>query len=326
MFQRPDRHNKNLYVITPIFNPVRFRSRWKLYKDFEKMCEEAGAILYTIEAAFGERDHAVTESHNPQHIQVRTSHELWLKENLINVAATRLPPEAEYIAWVDADVTFARDDWADETIHQLQHYAAVQMWSQYQDLTPDHELIGTTRSFMECYMNGGPQAVNGRGALSSGYSRTKRRGYPGAPGLAWACRRDEWEALGGLIDICILGAGDWYMAHSLVGKLDDVMRKEYHPRYVARMKEWEARAERHIRRNVGVVKGLALHHWHGPKVQRKYGTRDEILIGADYNPDIDLKRDLQGVYQLSDQHEHRSIKLRDGLRKYFRERNEDHLV
>jgi hypothetical protein len=90
------------------------------------------------------------------------------------------------------------------------------------------------------------------------------------------------------------------------------------------MKEWEARSERHIRRNVGVVKGLALHHWHGPKTNRRYGTRDKVLVDNQFNPDADLKRDWQGLYQLSDQHAPKSIKLRDGLRAYFRQRNEDH--
>jgi len=113
-------------------------------------------------------------------------------------------------------------------------------------------------------------------------------------------RRDAWDALGGLIDYCILGACDWYMAYALIGQLDRVLRKDYHPRFRARMKEWEARAEKYIKRNLGVVPGLCLHYWHGPKKDRKYNTRDEILVETNYNPDVDLKRDWQGLYQLTD--------------------------
>jgi hypothetical protein len=328
MFERHDRVNEPLHVIAPIYNPGRWRTRWKLFEDFAKRCSEAGAILHVIEAAFGNRDHVLipqdTATHfdgEYEHIRVRTGHELWLKENLINVAVSKLPSDWKYVAWVDADVTFARDDWADETIHQLQHYSFVQMWSQYQDICPDYQSIGMQRSFMDCYMNGGPSSVgkNKPPSYPYYYGDTAGRGYPGAPGLAWACRRDAWDAVGGLFDFGILGAGDWYMAHAMIGRYEKVIRMRGSKRFNDLMFEWQARCEKHIKRNVGVVKGLALHHFHGRKALRQYKTRDEILIENKYDPDYDLKRDWQGVYQLTD----RSIGLRDGIRKYFRQRNED---
>src|SRR4051812_49367686 len=99
-FRRPDQVSAPLYVVTPIFNPVRYRSRWKLYEDFARRVEQAGAILYTVEVAFGERAFAVTEAGHPRHIQLRTDHELWLKENIINVGVARLPHDWKYVAWV----------------------------------------------------------------------------------------------------------------------------------------------------------------------------------------------------------------------------------
>lgn len=321
LFSRPDRLHDPLYVITTVFNATRFRSRWRLYEDFQKHVYEAGAVLITVESAFGERDFAVTQPDDRWDLQLRTQTEIWLKENMINIGATRLPPDAKYIAWVDADTHFARADWANETLHQLQHYNFVQMWSQYQDLTPDHELIGTAHSFADNYLKNGYNKPTGK-ASYYGYPYGKK-GYPGAPGLAWACRREAWDAVGGLLDECVLGAGDWYMAHALIGKLQDVLRPEYHSRYCDIMREWEARAQRLNNSSklgiIGVVPGLALHYWHGPKKARKYGTRDEILIQGDFNPDVDLKKDVQGLYQLTT----RSPKLRDAIRRYFRERNED---
>lgn len=319
-FRRPDAVNEPLYVVTPFYNSARYRSRWKLYGPFEKYILDSGAHLVTIECTYGERAETLFATH-PNHtvIRVRTNHEIWLKENLINVAVTRLPQDWKYMAWIDADIIFARPDWVGETLQQLQHYKAVQMWSQYQDVTHDYELIGTMRSFMDCYIHGGDGNV-GKKPTVGGYGEGKKRvGYPGAPGLAWAMRRDAWDELGGLIDCSILGACDWYMAHALIGKLEIVLSKKYNRRYREILFEWQNRAERHVRRNVGVVKGLAIHFWHGPKVDRKYGSREQILIGGNYNPEYDLKRDWQGVYQLTD----RSIELRDNIRQYFRERNED---
>jgi hypothetical protein len=318
-FQRPDQIRDPLYVVTPIYNSPRYRTRWKLYGDFEKMVAEAGAKLYTIEVAFGERDHAVTTPDHPQHIQLRTSHELWFKENAINVAVSRLPADWKYVAWVDADTRFVRDDWANETIHRLQHFAAVQMWSQYQNLTSDQELHGTAPSFMANYLAG---KLEDRYCGKRGGYYGAKQGYPGAPGLAWACRRDAWDCMGGLLDVCICGACDWYMAWSLIGRLEEVLHwRKYHPAFSRRMWEWEERAKA-LHKNVGVVPGLALHYWHGPKAHRKYGSREQILIDTQFNPDTDLRRDWQGLHQLH-VHDARTIQLRDRLRMYMHGRHED---
>lgn len=329
-FHRPDHVKEKLYVITPIFNPIRFRSRWKLYKDFENyVLSNDQAELVTIECSFGHREFAIKDelTHRHKIIHVNTKDELWLKENLINVAATRLPSDWKYVAWVDADVTFARPDWVGETIQQLQHYDVIQMWSQFQDVTPNFEIIGGLRSFMDCYINGGTDSLPGvrkpLPALQYGKNDPVKQGavYPGAPGLAWAMTKTAWNHLGGLIDISILGACDWYMAHALIGKLETVLSKQYYPAYRELLFEWENRAERFIKHNVGVMKGMAIHHWHGPKVNRQYGSREQILIKNQFNPDTDLKKDWQGVYQLTDY----NIKLRDDIRAYFRQRNEDAL-
>jgi len=75
----------SLYAITSIFNPCNYKTRYKLYKEFEKRCKDSGIILYTIEAAFKDQDFAVTDKNNNRHIQVRTNDELWIKENLLNI-------------------------------------------------------------------------------------------------------------------------------------------------------------------------------------------------------------------------------------------------
>lgn len=329
-FARPDRLPDPLYVVTPIFNSKRFRSRWRLYADFKKMCAEAGAILYTIEVAFGDRDFVVTSPSDPYSIQLRTNHELWLKEQMINLAVQRLPLNWKYVAWIDADCHFARYDWVDETRHLLQHYPVIQMWSQLHDLNSEHELVGSIKSFAAVWEESGSNPDNikyPRGGFCYPYSGDKApRGYPGAPGLAWAMRREAWDQLGGLIDYSILGAGDWYMAHALTGQLKRVVKKDQ-GRMGEMFLEWEDRArksfwhERPILGNLGCMKGVVLHYWHGPKVNRRYGSREQILTKNSYNPDLDLKRDYQGLYQVTN----RNPQLRRDLQAYFSQRNEDQL-
>ncbi len=314
-----------LYVVTSITNPERYYSRYKLFRAFEKMVEEAGAILYTIELAFRDRHHEVTSFENPHHIQLRSPAQMWHKENLLNIAMQRLPADAEYIAWIDADIAFARPDWVVETIHQLQHFQIVQMFSHAQDVSPNHDLGNgrilskpqqsflcswATGETLPDYLRGGP------GGQSYG-------SYPAGQlwhtGYAWAARRSAINDLGGLGDIGLLGSGDHHMAAALIGKVANTIHGKMHPNFLKYWARWQDRAEKHIKRNIGYVPGLILHYWHGSKVSRRYVDRWKILVEEKYDPELDLSYDFQGVLQLTD----RNIRLRDRVREYFRVRDED---
>ena len=128
-------------------NPLRWRARYRNYWMFQRQIETSGAILYTCEIAFGGRDFEITEPNNPRHLQLRASSELWRKENALNLLGQRLPPEAKYLAWIDADVQFARPDWAQETLHLLQHYDVIQMFSHIQNIGPSYEPLTFVEAF-----------------------------------------------------------------------------------------------------------------------------------------------------------------------------------
>lgn len=308
IFTRPDQVAAPLYVVTSVFNPVRYRSRWRLYKDFEAYVEQSGAILYTAEVAYGAREFAVTEAHNPRHLQLRTTSELWLKENALNLAIARLPADWKYVAWVDADVTFARPDWANETLQQLQHYDVVQMWSEAVDLSPQHEILHRHKGFVAAYQ---------RGQLD-----LRDKPYEGFhPGYAWAYRRSALDQLGGLLDTAILGAADRHMATALLSNVSRSYPPGLSRGYVQELRQWQRRAAA-LRKNIGHVPGALFHAFHGAKVNRQYLSRWQILKDHAYNPDTDLKRDWQGVYQLETETP-RQIRLRDDIRAYFRRRDED---
>ena len=329
-----------LYVITAITNYPRFYSRYRLYERFEKMCADAGAVLYTVEIALRDRHHEVTKFDNPHHIQLRTISELWHKENALNIAISRLPADWEYVAWIDSDIEFARPDWVVETIHQLQHYKMIQMWSHAQDLGPDPNHPGALwgpihkqfQSFLYSYAQGVESSVYNprpgkkyemeKGATGSGGSGGVGKFHDAHlwhSGYAWAARRSALADLGGLGDVAILGSGDHHMAAALVGRVERTIHGQMSPQYKAYWAEWQARAEKYIQRNVGYMPGLILHNWHGKKVNRGYIDRWKILVDNKYVPELDTKRDVQGVLQLTD----RNIRLRDQIRRYFAQRAED---
>jgi hypothetical protein len=335
MYVTPDSIQEPLYVITAVSNTQRFKSRWKLYRRFARYVEASGAILVTVEANFGERSYAVEDAApqapssdyargcgNPHlYVKVNAKDELWFKENLLNIGLARLTqayPNAKYIAWIDHDVVFARPNWVGETIHQLQHYAFIQMWSEAQDLGPTYETSKKHRGFMACYQDGIPWEPGLYGSEGTG-------GCPmnWHPGFAWAARRDALDSVGGLIDFGILGAGDRHMACALVCRLEDSVAPGLHPEYIERLSEWQFRAERNVRLNVGCMSGLLLHYWHGKKKDRRYMDRWQILVKHQYRPSTDIKPNTQGVYQLCDHGDVRSAQLRDDIRRYFANRNED---
>jgi len=318
----PDR----LYVITPVMSPVRYRVRYELYRAFERHVEEAGGVLYTVEMAFGDRLHEITEYGNPRHVQLRSSTELWHKENLINVGISRLPPDWKYVAWIDSDILFTRPDWCQEALHLLQHYKVLQMFSHAQDTGPNYEPLpnGAFDSFIYSYKNGVELPYKQMG-MHYPYPKWAKVGdmHKWHCGYAWAARRDAIDALGGLIDWAILGSADHNMAAALIGCIENTVHGDVHPNLMKWMKIWQDRAEKHIRRNVGHMDGLILHFWHGKKINRGYVDRWKILVDNQVDPDRDLKRDWQGLWQLVDHGTPRSIKLRDDLRTYFRQRKED---
>lgn len=327
---RPDLIDSELYVITAIFNPKRFRSRWKHYKNFEQHIINSGANLVTIECSFGSRSEVITEAISDKHqiIHVSTVQELWLKENLINVAIQHLPKSWKYVAWIDADITFVRHDWVGETLQLLQHFPIIQMYSQITQLGPNEEPMNTGLSFMEGWRRGIPFQTNtGKAKDNSEQAKygqygphCKKIGWAGSPGGAWAATRDAVNKMGGLIDIAILGSGDYHMAAGLMGFMDITLADgRYHPEYVAALKRWESNAIRTIKRNVGHMKGLILHHFHGKMSDRGYTDRWKILVKHQFNPLTDIRKDSNGVYQLNEER----WELRDELRNYFSSRNED---
>jgi hypothetical protein len=83
---------------------------------------------------------------------------------------------------------------------------------------------------------------------------------------------------------------------------------------------WQARAAT-LKQNIGYVDNHAIHYFHGSKLARAYGSRWRILLDNQYDPRTDVSRDWQGVLQLTGN----KPRLRDQIRAYFRDRNEDSL-
>jgi len=298
------------HVVTMISNPACFSSRYRLFKNFEKYILQHTPNLWVCELQLGDRPFAITSADNPRHIQLRHWDELWHKENAINIAISRLPDDWETLGWIDADVEFLQNDWIGDTLNQLQVYKIVQMFDTAIDLGPDNQVLQVHKSFMGQYIRKG--ATHPEKAYNELH-----------PGYAWAARREAIDDIGGLFDKAVLGAGDRHMALSFVNKAELSLNKDTSSAYQQAILDYQARCWTALRCDVGYVPGSLVHAFHGKKKDRRYWDRWQVLIKNDYRPNVDLKRNSYGVYQLHDDMTLRSVRLRDEIRAYFRSRKED---
>jgi hypothetical protein len=344
--------DQTLHVAVAYSNAFRWRSRREtMNKLRDHYAQQANVKLYVGELAFGDRPWEVTSGDNPADVQLRTSGEAFYKENLQNeIIKRRFPADWKYGAVCDADFHIITVGWALETVHQLQHYDWVQPFSSYMDVTGDvygqanmpyrinsgffFNYVQNGYRVSKEYNNGvvGPdgryihhhhhhhhhhyeEAMAGEPTPAEGEFM---RGT-GATGGAYAFRRSAFDAVGGMLDRCILGHGDWYMAHQLVGcPPPDIHLQAYAQAYKDYVLAWGVRAAR-LKRNVGYVDATAMHMFHGSKTRRGYSSRDVILARHKFDPYRDLHPDYQGVWQFDPD----KWELRDDLRRYFMSRFED---
>ncbi len=362
-----DRVNEPLYAIVPYFNPWRWKSRAKHTQRALKHFHDSGCVIVLVEIGFNRRSFVFEGSgldgaaancpilgdHRFRHrwLGYRTTDELWLKENAINLGVASLPHDWQQVCWLDSDVHFLRPNWVGECIHKLQHYSFLQMFSHARDLGPDYEMLSEDYphanglGFVEAWDRGILNTSASGDQTADQVSRSIRPcpvvprhdccepgygtiGQGGAekrvwPGLAWACTRKAWDDVGGLFDQAIWGGGDWHAAHALIEKTEGMMRTDLHRNYKKLVDQWYQRCRTHIRRNVGVMQGSITHHWHGKKTGRGYNTKHALLAKIGFDPPRHLKRDYQGLLSLHDDRSAAYPSMRDLMRVIARERNED---
>jgi hypothetical protein len=350
---------QTLHVAAAYSNPFRWRTRRELANDFKRhMQGSPNVALHFGELAYGDRPHEVTEAANrwqPNRmagdhsgpdcyhtdIQFRVQDSpLFLKENILQAVIRTFPPSWQYGAIIDADFHMTRHDWALEAIHQLQFYDWVQLFSSYADtsaltLGQGMRPLRINASFAYNYVQSGFQLPEGYGnagwkagaPVLDDYGQSVAATEPGkkplrgvgATGGAWAFRRSAFDAVGGLLDTCIAGHGDWHQTFGLVSEdAPDVGVASYSDGYRRSIAAWQRRAAR-LKKNIGYVDNFALHFWHGSKFRRFYTSRYKILIENNFDPQTDLVADWQGIYTLSGE----KPALRDGMRQYMIERDED---
>lgn len=280
-----------LHVFTARFNPIRWQTPDRHYRDWSEHMLDSGVKLTVVECQYGERPFVCDLPH-VNHIGVRASSPAWTKENLINIGIARVP-EAGYICWCDSDIFFEKAGWAGETVHALQLYRWVQPWHQALDRGPHGEILNhgqAFRSFGYQYEQGAPLVPDRQGWKTYGHP------YP-HPGFCHASTRRVLEHTGGLFELGGMGAADHSMALGLVGLETNAAPKASNTRYVEHLQRWAERARHAVHGRIGYVPNVINHRFHGAKANRKYLGRWEMFLRHGFDPDADLKRNSSGVLE-----------------------------
>jgi len=317
--------NNTLYVVGVCTNPVRFHSRYRLARKFiEKMAGTKNVHLTIVEGAYGARHHELDDECKARadHIALHIHQEIWIKESMINVGIRNVLvkyPQAKYLAWIDMDVEFRNPHWAQETIHQLQHFPIVQPWQSCVNLGP-------SGSISKMYDSVGFNCMKDEAPLKK-FSRDGKDGkrrYSGDPyifghcGYAWACTRRFWENVMGLIDFAILGSADHHMALGCRGYYSHSVHSMMGGNFKEMIHAWQTRAMQLTHGVIGTVNGRIEHYFHGPMQRRGYVGRWEILVRNNFDPVTDLQRDEQGLVILVGKPQ-----LEHDIKMYNRNRFED---
>jgi hypothetical protein len=315
--------NARLHVFTAYFNHNQSENVRNNFNRFREHMEKLGVTLHVTEVVLNTAPFEVTSPDNQNHTQLRAKYELFRKENVINIAIRRAlehyRDDIQFMAWVDADVQFVNEKIVQDTIDALHRHKVVQMWTRAIDLGPDGVPLNlnsdpskescVVKSFAWCHLEYGIE------------NRPKGRGYNDRwhPGYAWAITREAYEEMGGLFDLSVFGSGDTHMAMSFVGRGKESLHGKTSKNYQERSWEHLSRIETVINGDIGCVDGLLMHYWHGRKANRKYVERWSIPIDNNFEPGYDLFRRPDGMFELTD----RNPKLRDDIRAYIRQRDED---
>lgn len=272
-----------LYVVLPYFNFCGFRRRRELFVQFVKRIRHPNVRIVVSEC--------LGPAPLPRlkgvwaHWVFKTDSNIWLKESLINMAVRRMPRDWKYVAWIDADITFMNEQWVHDTFVGLQTHNILQLFQTAINIGPKGESMKLDKSFVYMYRDSGTTLV-----------KNDRYGF-WHPGYAWACRRQTWDAMGGLLDWAILGSADRHMAYAWIGRVLDSAPGNVHANYRAMLREFQAACKSF---SLGYVHGTILHHWHGSLENRRYRERWNILSGHQFDPLSDIGEcSSSGIIQLT---------------------------
>lgn len=302
---------KDFWVITSFFNPARFKSLLNNYFVFADRLKKQGVNLLTIELAFFNSVHQIPKNENV--LQLRGKSVMWQKERLLNYGISQLPSDCKYYAWIDCDVLFSEDNWADIAVEKLQNADIIQVFKKIYLLPKGHLNFTGERILAQ-------QGIVWQRKIHKNWlERRCKKDLPFAvPGFGWACHRNTFDHTEGIYDRNIVGSGDTFMVdcyfdswdiHGFAPKFNQYMRDD--------MMAW-CEKFRQKKMIYDYLPFDVCHLYHGELKNRQYMDRHEFILKNNYDPKTDIKL-IDNVYEWSSS----KWMLHNAVEQYFYDRQED---
>lgn len=209
-----------------------------------------------------------------------------MRENLINVGAGYLPDDWQFMAWIDQHIWWEDPYWFEKAMWLMSHYNIVHLlngndfWDIHNKTM--YHLDGFARIWTE---------VGDRFWMHD----------PRQCGCAWSMRREVYEALGGILDICIGTKCDLYQNYAFAGMTytSQIGNQEY----ADEVAKWQRHAIDVFQKKMWFLDTKIIHFQHcdirdGCKTS-EYNDQIYALMRNNYNPRTDLTRDANRRLRLT---------------------------
>lgn len=253
-------------------------------------------------------------------VKVEDGDVMFQKERLLNcLIEQHLPDECDQVVWLDCDILFSREDWAEATSKLLRKKSIIQPFQAAFRLqsvtTPFNQLerssISSVPSFAHRVRNNDfDEERIAPHHNSASYSRA---------GLAWAARRECLAGVG-LFDRCIIGSGDAALTAVYRNQEEKFLsHTSSGAEYNESFRRWSHRIRQQWDSSLDFLPGTLTQLWHGDYADRRYSERHDFLRQHSKDAVEELQQGRDGAWRWTDSNSEIARYVSD----YFWSRNED---
>ncbi len=277
------------YVISVVQNAAKSQTLIKQFLSFRKQIESQGINFITIECASGKSPFVVTKDNNePSNIQIRSNNAFFQKENLINIALSKLPDDTKYVVFLDCDMKLMNKNWAQDTITALNQYRGVQLFEEVIFIDENDQELDRKKSLAFRLS----QSKDNENCVRIVEDSLLLAGY------AWGFRYEVLRYTTGLIDFSPIGNNWRIMVHSLVQNAEGYVPGDLTLVFRESVELWQRKAELWLTNRIGCVPGRIKVPIFRLKQEEKIQDKWEILQGNVFDHLNDMYKDNQGLYCL----------------------------
>lgn len=308
---RPRGATDDIAIVACFFNPCRYSTRLKNYREFRQSILKTRAKFLTVELVFGKNEFELIEFSEAICLRTDEKNVLWQKERLLNIGIQKLVKEGyKKIVWLDADMIFDDERWLEDLSKKLDRYPVCQAFSDiiwFGDSKDDRRIsVGSVKNYYKTHQIHSPGNFHGGG---------------------WGINSKILKEIS-LFDYSIVGGGDSYFYFACFAGLEnweDEIKKIYPFRkiwpktMIESYFEWAFKFGKLINGEIGYNDHSVSSLFHGQRTNKKHEARHDILKEYNFDPKKDIKLDKNQIWEWASDKD----KMHQEIKDYFFSRKED---